>query len=90
MSNIRQKIDDWVSERFPDSEILIADGFEEAFLGVADQFTLPIAVFDREKCIEILSRSMSEEEAEEYFDFNVQGAYVGEHTPAFLTRFKGD
>ena len=28
---------------------------------------------------------MSYEEAVEFFEFNVTGAYVGEHTPAFLT-----
>jgi len=27
---------------------------------------------------------MSYEEAIEYFDFNVTGAYVGEHTPMFI------
>jgi hypothetical protein len=27
---------------------------------------------------------MTEEDAEEYFEFNVQGAYVGPFTPLFL------
>jgi hypothetical protein len=27
---------------------------------------------------------MSEEEAVEYFEYNTQGAFVGEHTPVFL------
>jgi hypothetical protein len=64
--------------------ILLADGFEEAFVGVGRQFGKPIAVYDRAKCIEILTRDMSEEEAEEYFQFNTEGAYVGEQTPIFL------
>ena len=29
---------------------------------------------------------MSREEAEEFFEHNVAGAYVGENTPVFLTR----
>jgi hypothetical protein len=29
-------------------------------------------------------------EAEEYFDFNVAGAYVGESTPAFLEEYEGE
>jgi len=29
---------------------------------------------------------MPEEDAEEFFDFNVQGAYVGEATPVFLDK----
>jgi hypothetical protein len=27
---------------------------------------------------------MSEEDAAEYFEYNTQGAFVGEHTPVFL------
>jgi Tol biopolymer transport system component len=86
----REQIDNWICERFPETDILIADGFEEAFIGVAYQFNTPIAVFDRDKCIEILSRNMSLEDAEEYFEFNTQGAYVGENTPAFITLFKNE
>ena len=87
MSNLRKLIDEWVDERHPDQEILLADGFEEAFVGVAYQFDKPVAVFDREKCINILSKDMTPEEAEEYFQFNVEGAYVGPNTPAFLDKF---
>jgi hypothetical protein len=87
MSNLRNLIDVWVDERHPDQEILLAEGFEEAFVGVAYQFDKPVAVFDREKCITILSKDMSPEEAEEYFQFNVEGAYVGPNTPAFLDKF---
>ncbi len=81
----REFIDNYVDENFPDEEILIPHGFEEAFLGVATQFDKHIAIFDREKCLEILCRDMSYEEAIEYFSFNVEGAYVGENTPAFLS-----
>jgi hypothetical protein len=33
-------------------------------------------------------KDMSEEEAWEYFDFNIAGAYVGEHTPFFLEKME--
>jgi hypothetical protein len=89
-NELRDKIDEWVDENYPDSEILIADGFEEAFVGIAVQFTKPLAIFDRQKCIEILMRDMSEEEAYEYFEFNIIGAYVGENTPAFMELFPLD
>ncbi len=71
-----------------DEEITLADGFEDAFLGVARQFGKPMAVYVREKCIDILVNrdGMSPEEAEEYFQFNVEGAWVGENTPAFLEK----
>lgn len=67
-----------------DENVLLADGFEDAFLGIARQFNKVFAVYDRAKCIEILCRDMTWEDAEEHFQFNVEGAYVGENTPAFM------
>jgi hypothetical protein len=32
----------------------------------------------------------TEEEAEEWFEYNVQGAYVGEATPAFMEEYEED
>jgi hypothetical protein len=40
--------------------------------------------YDTDKVIEILMEDMSEDEAWEYFEYNVLGAWVGEHTPVFL------
>jgi hypothetical protein len=31
---------------------------------------------------------MTVEEAEEFFNFNIIGAYIGENTPAFTVRLK--
>jgi hypothetical protein len=84
----RSELDDFVDENYPDEDILIPDGFEEAFVGIAMQFNKAIAIFDKQKCIEILCRDMSREDALEYFYYNVEGAYVGERTPAFLDFFK--
>ena len=65
--------------------ILYADGFEKAFMGHARRFNIEIAIYDYNKCIGILEKDMTREEAEEFFEFNVVGAWVGEYTPAFLT-----
>tara|TARA_Y100000593_G_C4200508_1_gene281629 strand:- start:450 stop:656 length:207 start_codon:yes stop_codon:yes gene_type:complete len=64
--------------------MLLADGFEKAFIGTGQQFNKELAVYDYDKCIEILAEDMSYEEAVEYFEYNVTGAYVGEGTPVFL------
>lgn len=69
---------------------LKADGFDGALIG----FVWPldtgakVAVYDRNKCLEILQESdgMTEEEAIEYFEFNVTNAYLGEQTPMYLDR----
>lgn len=71
-----------------DEGILLADGFEDAFIGIGWQFNTPRATYDRQKCIDVLMTrdGMSEEDAEDYFSFNVIGAWVGDKTPIFLHR----
>ena len=81
-----QEVQDWIIEY--NEEALLADGFEEAFLGVSEVFGRPLlATYDRDKCIDILVErdGMTYEEAVEFFDFNVIGAWVGESTPIYLT-----
>jgi len=73
--------------------MLLADGFEEAFLGIVTRCGLskPIAAYDREMCIEILmSDGATREEAEEWFCFNVVGSWVGDQTPMFIERVSLD
>ena len=67
-------------------EALFADGFEDALIGVGVIFNRSLATYDMRKCIDILMKrdDMTEEEAVEYFDFNIIGAWVGETTPLFI------
>ena len=68
-------------------DMLFADGFDDALVGYIERAGMPsIACYDKDKCIEILAKDMTYEEAIEYFYFNTAGAYVGENTPCFLTR----
>ena len=80
-------ISQFIEEYYPDEQnhILLADGFDEAFLGVGCSCGgKNVAIYDRAKCIRILERDMSNTEAEEYFCFNTEGAYVGDYTPIFM------
>jgi hypothetical protein len=74
----------WNAEAYEGA--LLADGFEEALIGMGHRFMYAVAVYDRQKCLDILIArdGMTYEEAEEYFSFNTEGAFVGEHTPVFL------
>ena len=63
-------------------EVLLADGFDEAIIGV--ETNTGRVVYSETKCIDILSRQMEMEEAIEFFSFNVSGSYVGEKTPIFV------
>ena len=72
-------------------EALLADGFEDAIVGMAERCSQPwLVVYDAELCIKILQDrdGMTFEEASEYFSFNVSGAWAGEHTPLFLWRLE--
>lgn len=84
------EIDAWLQENFPDQEFLLADGFESAFCGVVyGKMRTPVACYDRERCIEILvsREGLTEDDAEEFFSYNVEDAWVGETTPVFLTGY---
>lgn len=75
---------DWLEEHIEES-ILLADGLEDCFVGIARIFDKQVAVYDLEKVLAHLqSQGMTEDEAQEYFDYNIVGSYVGEQTPAFL------
>jgi len=88
MSNF-EFIRDRLAELNPDA--LLADGFEDALIGYGQRFCstghILVALYDRTACIRILVErdGMSWEGAEECFECNTAGAYVGEHTPAFAT-----
>ena len=72
-----------VLEAYPEDTFLVADGFNDAIIGV-DESSMRL-IYSVDKCIDILVENdeMLLEQAIEYFDFNVRGAYVGEQTPIF-------
>jgi hypothetical protein len=68
-------------------EALILDGFDNAIIGLSERINLgPVVTYDVEKIIETLcSRDeMTYEEAYEYYEFNIKGAWMGENTPVYL------
>lgn len=68
-------------------EALLADGFEAAFIGMIRRCGQPaLAAYSTRKAVRVLMDrdGMSHEEAVEFFEFNVVGAWCGPHTPAWL------
>jgi len=78
---------DEILERL-DPDVLKADGFDDAVIGVASRCgSSDVLAYDVEKIIlKLMLDGMSREEAEEFFEFNILGAYVGEYTPVFISR----
>lgn len=68
-------------------EALLADGLEAALVGITANHHHPhVAVYDTAKCVQVLVErdGMTEEEAEEFLEFNTYGAYVGPNGPLFV------
>jgi len=74
--------------------MLKADGFDEAIIGQAYVWVVEngggsqhnVLVYDAEKMRSILMErdGMTAEEAREYIEFNVEGAYMGTGTPIYV------
>jgi hypothetical protein len=76
-----------ISEINPDA--LVCDGFDEAIIGMAERINLgPVVAYDVDKMIDIMVErdGMTYEEALEYFNFNILGAWMGEFTPVFISK----
>lgn len=81
-------------------EALFMDGFDDAIIGIAERPNLgPIVAYDESKIIEILAIQMEVEEEDldgrddldvrlemalEYYDYNINGAWLGEGTPIII------
>lgn len=85
---IRQKIEEQLAEENPDA--LLLDGFDNAIVGIVRRINLCVVAYDSDKCVECLVRDeeMSYDDAIEWFEYNVRGAFVGEHTPVFIESIK--
>jgi hypothetical protein len=69
--------------------MLKIDGHDNAILGPAmiwrDRTTVDVLVYDAEIIRDnLVKEGMDPDEAREYIEFNIEGAYVGEHTPVLV------
>ncbi len=69
--------------------MLKMDGLDDAIVGSADVWvgnaTIEKLIYSGEKIVKVLmAQGMTEEEAYEFVDFNIAGAYVGEETPVIV------
>lgn len=73
-----------------DPKPLLFDGFEKAYLGMLRRYghSAPVALYDYNKCMDILMErdGMEEDEAVEWIEVNMLGGYLGESTPGMVFR----
>ncbi|MGI9357929.1 MAG: hypothetical protein ACR2ON_00830 [Paracoccaceae bacterium] len=64
-------------------EAMLADGFDDCIMGYDKDGRV---IYSVEEIVATLMErdSMTEEEAIEYYDFNIEGSYVGDYTPIYM------
>ena len=74
----------WVFERC--ERVALWEGLDDALIGVVTRCGMndPIAVYERNALIRCLGRDLSFDDAVEWIDHNINGAYIGESTPFLL------
>lgn len=67
-------------------DMLKMDGFDDCCIGVVQRCGMePILCYSYDKVIKQLTADgMTNEEAQEFFEFNQLGAWVGDSTPCFF------
>lgn len=68
------------------NSILLADGFERAFLGIGEHDGKSIPIYSVKRAIRILIErdGMSYDDAREYLDFNVLSAFISDPMPIWI------
>lgn len=83
----------YIEATYPETEVMTYPEYAEAFMGVAHQgMSNYVAVYNREKCLEILARDEEDDEDEtatekalQHFEFNTMNAWYGNGTPVFIS-----
>jgi len=82
---IRQKRQEELKEAIAEHnpEAMFADGHDHAIMGYTIDGRVVYSIY--EIIGGLMNRDgMTEEEAQEFFDFNIAGAYYGEYTPIYM------
>jgi len=75
-----------LKDQYPELLVLDPEYFDEAILGVIHDFNRTAVCYSESKIIELLMKEdgMDYDEAIEYYQFNILGAWMGEDTPMYL------
>jgi hypothetical protein len=64
---------------------------DDAIIGIVEEFgNSPRILYSKDKILEILQKRdlMTEQEAEEFYDYNILGLHAGEQNAVFLVTMK--
>jgi hypothetical protein len=78
MSNLEKII-----EQYPEETFIVIDGHDNAIVGVSSDMRL---VYCEETIIHNLTFEMSDEEAIEFYEYNIAGAYIADNQPIIFKK----
>jgi hypothetical protein len=83
-------LSDFLSENNPDA--VKFDNLDAAIIGVGNQYTkTPLLVYSAKKIMRCLMKSMTYDEAAEWYGHNIECLWAGDHTPIIVEdRFEAD
>jgi hypothetical protein len=88
----QHEVDEFLEEMAAiNDKALYPTDLKDAIIGMVERFGMPpLILLDRKKCLEIFMErdGMDYDEAEEFFEFNVIGSWLGDGTPCFATIVK--
>jgi len=73
--NIREELEEI------NPEMILLDGLDDCIIGVSSK---DCAIYSYDRLVRHFNKDMSYEEAIEYVEFNIVGAYMGEYTPVIM------
>jgi hypothetical protein len=70
------------------NKLIKVDGHDNSIFGIAEAFGEPDRIaYDKDFLLqELVDQGMTQEEAVEYYEFNILGAYIGNKMPIFISR----
>ena len=77
---------DELLERGEEHNLIKWDGCDKAIIGIGYRCGQhPMYVYDYPRLVEVfIDQGMTQDEAEEWVDYNIAGAWVGESTPIIM------
>lgn len=64
-------------------ELIFLDGYDSAIVGIIKKANHYSVLYDTNIILSTLMQDMSEDDAYEWFSFNIESAWFGNNTPAF-------
>jgi len=65
-------------------DVVVLDDMDDCIIGIAKTFNGCVLVYSEMLIIEHLSKWMEQDDAWDYYDFNIVGGYFGENNPVFM------